>query len=190
MTKYKQLSEVMEIRSGYTFRGAVQNTEVGVAIVQAKDVDGLYLNYSKLSRSSQNIADSKFLVTGDVLLTTRGSFRACVVDFNEKVVATSALHILRLKTDQYLPEFIALYLNSPQTQSYLKQSAKGATIQSISIADLGAIKVPVVPLDDQKLLLGLQQSVEQQAKLLESKTSIINKVYNNTITKYLQGAIA
>lgn len=190
MSKYKQLNDIVDIQSGYSFRGAVLDGGSGVSVVQAKDVGELYLDVKDLPRINQDFTHSNLLSPGDVVLTTRGSFRASVVTTKVKTIASSSLHVLKLKSEEYLPEFIALFLNSPQTQNYLKQSAKGATIRSISIADLGGIKIPVVPLDDQRVLLGLQQSVEQQAKLLESKTRIINKVYNNTITKYLQGASA
>ena len=187
MKSTKLLNDIANIHAGYSFRSAILDAGFGVAVIQAKDVSGLYLQSSVLPKVDQVFPNTRLLGSGDVVLTTRGSFRASVVDLKIKAIASSSLHVIRLKTDEYLPEFVALFLNSPQTQNYIKQSAKGATIQSVSAADLGMARIPLVALEDQKLLVKLQQNVERQSKLLESKASIINRVYNNTISKSLQG---
>jgi len=184
------LNEIANIHAGYSFRSAILDAGSGVGVIQAKDVAELYLKLSTSPKVRQDFPSARLLGMGDVVLTTRGSFRASVVNLNIKAIASSSLHVIRLKTDEYLPEFVALFLNSPQAQNYLNQSAKGATIKSVSATDLGMTRIPIVALEDQKLLVKLQQNVERQSKLLESKASIINKVYNNTISKSLQGAMS
>jgi restriction endonuclease S subunit len=104
-------------------------------------------------------------------------------------VASSSLFTLRLRDKLFLPEFLALYLNSSQAQSYMTQSAKGATIQSLSIIDLAGMSIPVVPIERQKLLVGLQQNVETQTALLRSKLDVVNEIYIGSINKSLKGVV-
>jgi len=187
MTKLRKLGEVAEIRSGYSFRGAVVDVETGVAVVQARDIGGLYVKPGELPRVLQHFSSSRMLNRGDVLFTARGSFRAAIVGFDNLAVASSSLFVLRLKDSAYLAEFLALYLNSGQAQSYLMQSAKGATIQSLSVNDLASLSIPVVSKERQKLIVGLQQNVEAQTALLRSKLDVMNEIYIGAINKNLKG---
>ncbi|GEM_PF-1654259 len=189
MQKLIKLGEVAEIQSGYSFRGAVVDDGTGVTVVQARDIDGLYVTTDHLPLMDQEFPESRLLNQGDVLLTSRGSFRGAVSKFNVPAVASSSLFTLRLKTAAYLPEFLALYLNSAQAQSYFMQNAKGATIQSVNTSDLAGLPVPVVPLERQKLMVGLQQNVEAQGTLLRSKLDVVNEIYSSTINKSLKGAL-
>ena len=142
MKSTKLLNDIANIHAGYSFRSAILDAGFGVAVIQAKDVSGLYLQSSVLPKVDQVFPNTRLLGSGDVVLTTRGSFRASVVDLKIKAIASSSLHVIR---------------------------------------------ITLVALEDQKLLVKLQQNVERQSKLLESKASIINRVYNNTISKSLQG---
>ena len=182
-----KLGEVAEIQSGYSFRGAVVDDGNGVTVVQARDIDGLYATSDHLPKVNQAFPESRLLSQGDILLTSRGSFRSAVAKFNMPAVASSSLFTLRIKTNGYLPEFLALYLNSGQAQNYMTQSAKGATIQSLNISDLAGMSIPVVPIERQKLLVGLQQNVETQTALLRSKLDVVNEIYIGAINKSLKG---
>lgn len=187
MSKTIKLGEVAEIQSGYSFRGAVGNDGTGTMVVQARDISGLIIGADHLPRVQQDFPKAKLLHEGDMLLTSRGSFRAGVARFDVPAVASSSLFTLRLRDKSYLPEFLALYLNSGQAQSYMTQSAKGATIQSLSISDLAGLSIPVLPIERQKLLVGLQQNVETQTALLRSKLNVVNEIYIGAINKSLKG---
>lgn len=187
MSKTIKLGEIAEIQTGYSFRGAVGDDGAGTMVVQARDINSLIVSADHLPRMKQAFPETKLLRKGDMLLTSRGSFRAGVAHFDVPAVASSSLFTLRLRENSYLPEFLALYLNSGQAQSYMTQSAKGATIQSLSISDLEGLSVPVVSIERQKLLVGLQQNVETQTALLRSKLDVVNEIYIGAINKSLKG---
>ncbi|MBI1856782.1 restriction endonuclease subunit S [Candidatus Saccharibacteria bacterium] len=187
MSKTIKLGEVAEIQSGYSFRGAVGDDGAGTMVVQARDISALIIGVDHLPRLQQDFPKTKLLQKGDLLLTSRGSFRAGVARFDAPAVASSSLFTLHLRNKTYLPEFVALFLNSGQAQSYMTQNAKGATIQSLSISDLAELSLPVVPIERQKLLVGLQQNVETQTALLRSKLDVVNEIYIGAISKSLKG---
>jgi type I restriction enzyme M protein len=187
MSRTIKLGEVVEIQTGYSFRGAVGDDGAGTMVVQARDINSLIVGVYHLPRIKQVFPVTKLLRNGDILLTSRGSFRAGVARFDDLAVASSSLFALRLRDRSYLPEFLALYLNSGQAQSYMAQSAKGATIQSLSISDLDGLSIPVLPIERQKLLVDLQQNVETQTALLRSKLDVVNEIYIGAINKSLKG---
>jgi restriction endonuclease S subunit len=186
-TKIK-LGKIAEIQSGYSFRGAVKDEGRGTAVVQARDITSLYVSSDALPQVKQPLSDGRLLRDGDVLLTSRGSFRAGVARLNAvPTVASSSLYVLRVTDESILPEFLALYLNSPTAQTYFKQNAKGATIQSVSVSDIAAFAIPIMPLNQQRLLVDLQQNVEQQGMLLRSKLGFIEGIYSSAINSSLKG---
>lgn len=187
MTRTIKLGEVAEIQSGYSFRNAVGNDGTGTIVVQAGDISALVIGADHLPRIQQDFPKAKILHEGDMLLTSRGSFRAAVAHFNAPAVASSSLITLRLRNYSYLPEFLALYLNSNQAQSYMTRSAKGAMIQSLNISDLAGLSIPALPIERQKLLVGLQQNIETQTALLHSKLDVMNEIYIGAINKSLKG---
>ena len=186
-TKVK-LGKIAEIQSGYSFRGAVKDEGCGTAVVQARDISGLYVGGDALPQVKQPLADSRLLRDGDVLLTSRGSFRAGVARFaSAPTVASSSLYVLRVTDKSILPEFLALYLNSPTAQTHFKQNAKGATIQSMSLSDIAVLAMPIISLNQQRLLVDLQQNIEQQGMLLRSKLGVIEEIYSSAINRSLKG---
>lgn len=187
MSKTIKLGEVVEIQTGYSFRGAVVDDGAGVTVIQAKDIIASYVSDDSLPRVRQQFPSTRLISDGDVLLTSRGSFRSAVAKFYNPAIASSSLFMIRLKTTAYTPEFLSLYLNSARAQAYLMQSAKGATIQSVSVSDLVNLSIPVVSLEKQKLLVELQQNIENQGTLLRSKIDIVNRIYTSTINKTLEG---
>lgn len=184
-----RLNEVANIQSGYSFRSKIVNTENGtLGVVQAKDVAGLYINEANIAKINQDYADSRIQQVGDILLTSRGSFRASVCKSNRPTIASSSLFVIRPISKDFLPEYIAIYLNSETAQYYLNQNAKGATIQSVSIDDLKNLPVPCISLESQRIIINLQQNVEQQNNLLQCKQIIIDRILKSSVTQTIEGA--
>lgn len=189
MSRTLRLSEIATIQSGYSFRVKVVSVDGGsLGVVQAKDINGLYVDEDGIAKINQPYAESRIQKTGDVLLTSRGSFRAGVSKFIKPTIASSSLFTIRLTSEDVLPEYLAIYLNSEPAQYYFSLNAKGATIQSLAITDLQNLNVPIVPLASQRIIIDLQQNVESQRNILNRKQDIINQVLKSSVAKTLEGA--
>lgn len=189
MNTTKQLSEVANIQTGYSFRGRIVHSNNGViGVVQAKDVNRLYPDETGITRIDINLANDRFVQDGDVLLTARGSFRAGVAKFRKPTVASASLFLVHVTTNVVLAEYLAIYLNSETAQYYFSQNAKGATIQSIAVSDLQNMNVPIIPLESQRAIIDLHRNIEAQRMLLSRKQDIINELLKTSVTKTLQGA--
>lgn len=185
--KLKKLSEVADIRSGYTFRGAIHDEGKGVQIAQAKDVADGKVNSSGLPRVNDHIPADRYLSRADVVLTSRGSFRAGIFSSDEPTVASSSVFVLRVTNQSYLPEYLAIFLNSPQAQSYLSQVSRGATIHSLRITDLHSLEVPQLPTKDQRHIVDLHSNVHSLLSALNRKSEIINDIFTGAVSKTLEG---
>lgn len=189
MIKQFRLGEVANIQSGYSFRSKIVNVDDGkLGVVQAKDVTGLYIDEASIVRVDQDYAETRIQQAGDVLLTSRGSFRAGVCKFSRPTITSSSLFIIRPISKDFLPEYIAICLNSEASQYYLNQNAKGATIQSVSIDDLKNLSIPYISLENQRIIIDLQQNIEQQNNILRHKQTIIDRVLKSSVTQTIEGA--
>ncbi len=187
--KTKKLSELVDIQTGYTFRGAIKNAGSGIRVIQAKDVSSGAIDYSSLPFVTDEIPESRLLREGDILLTSRGTFRAAVNYDDAPSVASSSLLVLRVRNVDITPDFLSVYLNSDQAQACFSQSARGATIKGIRIPDLAAFNVPVLSRERQRELTDLDVTVKKIVSELGRKSQLIRSLHNTTINKTLEGVL-
>jgi restriction endonuclease S subunit len=188
MSKTIKLSQIANIQSGYSFRGKIVDEEgATTGVLQAKDISGLYPDENTLARTRLKFSQSRVVKNGDVLLTSRGSFRAASAKFKGAVIASSSLFTVRIDNPSFLPDYVAIYLNSDPAQYYFQQNARGATIQSLTIDALREIKVPVLPVDAQQTIINLYRNVVDQQAILDRKHKIIADIFKTTVAKTLEG---
>lgn len=179
---HRKLQNIASISSGYTFRGPVENELSGdIKVVQAKDlVTNRDLNaVENLSCvHSSNIRSPYFLQHNDVLIVSRGSgagtYRSSLfISSNKNVIASSSVIIIRLADVTVLPKYVSLYLNSDEGQkSLLKIVTGGSYIQSILVKNLSELIVPIPSLHIQKAVIGLEENISEQGKLLKRRQVI------------------
>lgn len=196
-TNFRLLSEIADIRTGYTFRGKVEEVEdeVGSArIAQIKDVRGIaetansfLLDPSKLPAIDWQGKDKALVTSGTVILPSRGSrggyFQAsCVVESSNDLlplVVTSQFLVIT-PTAEVLPEFLCWSLNRPEIQFWLSEGAGSqgtamAVMLKRSIANEIKLNIPSIKI--QKKILHLNQLWEKeqaltQALLMNRKTML------------------
>jgi len=180
MQSAEKINKIADVITGYTFRGAItENKEGSLYILQAKNLkDGLILSEKTLTKIKFETSHTKaFAQDGDVVISTRGSFKSAVLHSSEKVIASSSVYLLRLKNkDSILPEFLAIFLNSPIGQKYFSLVMTGAAIKLILRKDLENIKVPLLPIEQQKKVVDLFQNMKQQEVLLIRRNKLNNKI--------------
>ena len=191
MNKKRSLKNIAEVITGYTFRTALRIQEGGsLFVLQAKDIsDGLSIHAESLDQINFECSRSKAIVhAGDVIISSRGGFRAGVLnsDDSQNIVAASSVFILRLKTDTISPEFLAVFLNSLVGQKQLNEKATGAAINTILRKDLENIRIPIPDIKTQEKVVHLYQSNKKLQKALAWKMKLINNINEVAISKLLQ----
>lgn len=167
----KRLQTLADIRTGHTFRGKIEEDPLGnIPVLQIKDLKGrTTVTSEELPRikwqSHKNVAP---VHASDVVLPTRGEYyKAAILQGNKPVIATSQLFVLRLETKDVMPKFLAWYLNQNAAQHYFLTHRSGTNIPMLNKQSLGALKIPIPPLETQEKIVAMHELWEQEKQLTE-----------------------
>jgi len=189
MEAKKDLKDIVEVIAGYSFRTALQGKEdASLFVLQAKNIlDGSIVDENNLDGIDfENYRSKAVVKKGDVVVSSRGSFRAGSVSLESKnTIAASSVYILRLKKETVLPEYLAIYLNSSDGQKQLIERATGAAIKAIRKNDLENIPVAVPSIETQEKIIRLYHTSKKLQKALIKKTNLINNINEVAINKLL-----
>ncbi len=185
----KPLQAIAEIRAGHTFRGKIAEDPQGeFPVLQIKDLK----NRSVLT--TENLPRIKWLnpkeaVTvrrNDILLPARGEYyRAAIWQGREPAIATSQLFVLRLKSKDISPEYLIWYLNQKSAQRYFVTHRSGTNIPMLNKQSVGALPVPIPPLETQAKIVAIQQCWEQEKQLTEqlltNREKMLKGIFQNLL---------
>ncbi|EHK9184672.1 restriction endonuclease subunit S [Vibrio vulnificus] len=187
-TNLRLLSDIADIRTGYTFREKVDEVEesIGTArIAQIKDVreiaetsNSFLLDPSQLPAIDWQGKDKALVDSGTVILPSRGSrggyFQAsCVMQSSGDtlpLVVTSQFLVITPKAD-VLPEFLCWSLNQPAIQFLLSEGAgsQGSAMAVMLKTSIGnEIQLTIPSIERQKKILHLNQLWEKEQALTQA----------------------
>lgn len=184
----KKVEEVARIRSGM-YSKTKNNGEV--YYIQARSFD----EQKKLSgdimpsliRSKQ--IEKHLLKEGDVLVVAKGfdNFAAVYSDDYKPAVASSIFMILHsISKKVVLPEFLAWYINQPQVRDYLRRSAKGSNLPSISKQTLGNIEIEIPTIERQELILKVNDLFVREKQLKNRVSELKEKLIFEKLFKAIR----
>lgn len=190
METKKYLKDIAEVIAGYSFRTALQSKENALLFVlQAKNI----LENSTVDEENldgidfENYRSKAIVKRGDVVVSSRGSFRAGSVSLAfENVIAASSVYILRTKDKNVSPEYLAIYLNSTEGQKQLIESATGAAIKAIRKNDLENISIILPDMAVQEKIIKIYHTNKELQKVLSAKINLINNINEVAINKLLK----
>jgi restriction endonuclease S subunit len=167
------LKDVAEIRSGYSFRSALEEMEEGVPVVQIRDLtdSGRVDPASVIRVPDEGFKDRHFAKPGEVLFAARGAQRsAAVVEgaLGEMVAGSQFLVLTVKEPDRVSPEFLAWLLGTESVRRQLDAKAAGATIPHVSIAMLSQVKVDIPSVAAQDRLLEMREAADREVNLLQN----------------------
>ena len=192
---HKELSQLADIVSGYTFRGSIENDPNGdIFVLQAKNIQTNQdiENVSDfVTISNKSLRNPFFLEYNDIVLVSRGSgigsFRSSVFTSKEmKVMPSSSVHVIRIQDVIVLPKYVSLYLNSVDGQKALSQIVTGASyIQSLLVKNLINLEIPIPPIYTQKSFIALHENITNQERILKRKQEIQKNIINAGFAKLI-----
>lgn len=185
----KNLNDISVVIAGYTFREALKGDLKGESkVMLAKHInEDSSINYPDFVRISQELPRTNaFVSKNDVLLSSRGVFRAGVFEKDENnVIAASSIFILRIVDNQIMPEYLAIYLNSEAGQNNIQKILTGSTIKTILRRTLANLKIPIPPLQVQKQIVDISNNWKKREKLLIRKINLNKNIAQGAMQKLL-----
>lgn len=178
ISRHAKLNEIAEIRAGHPFRGSVPEDVNGrVSVVQIKDVDlagNIYWEGLTKTRL-EGRKEPDWIKNGDILFVARGTkiVAAYVDDVPGFCVCSQYFYLIRITSEEILPEFVAWQINQQPAQTYLTKSAEGSAQVSIRRSMLENLNIVIPPLERQQTIVALARSAQRERELLE--TLILNR---------------
>ena len=129
---------------------------VTVRVIGLSALQDGYVDHERLTISRLGSMPSETNMTrkDDVLVSLSRPFSAAYVGKDDAdILIPSSCAIVRIpdeRRDQWEPAFVAGYLSLPPVTRQLASQASGARSISISIATLGSLDIPVVPIATQQ----------------------------------------
>ncbi|MDD3004490.1 restriction endonuclease subunit S [Flavobacterium sp.] len=178
----EKLNNIVKIKSGVFAKSDanpdlhyIQSTDFNKQRNWNKTLNPILANSSKFS--------SHILNAGDILFVAKGrDFFAVVYDgmFKPAVASTTFL-VLQVQDKSCVPEYLAWYLNHPQTQTLLWSLAKGSAIPSISKSIIEQIEIPIPELSKQITILELHK-LQMKEKRIHKQIGKLRQEYINELT--------
>ncbi|WP_417507670.1 restriction endonuclease subunit S [Marinomonas gallaica] len=198
MIQQCKLSDLAEIRSGYTFREKVEEVDEGdVYLIQPKDfrftkeIKGQdYLEISDLPMIFWEGRSTAFIQDECVLMPARGEYRealyisASELARNTPVVAGSQFFIIYPKRE-VSAQYLCWVIGQPQCQNYLSQTGEGSALRTLKISSLNEMPIPVPSEKVRSQILELHRCWLEERKLtrklLENREKMVKGIYQNLL---------
>lgn len=202
MSKIKKrvkLSDLAEIRTGFTFREKVEEVDSGNAhVLQIKDIRsnatdtcGYTLFADDLPQIDWQGKDNAIVSLECVLLPCRGEYLKAHFFVGSQnhakalpLVVSSQFLILEPK-HSVLPEYLCWYLNQPHVQYELRKESQGSKMPMLSVSTVSQFEVEVPSLDIQQRIIELNRIWEQEQiltqQLFENRKQMMKGIFKQML---------
>jgi restriction endonuclease S subunit len=169
----QKIKNIATIQIGYPFRKKIEPLSEGThRVIQMKDFDeNRVLHVEQLTNIKLEGDVGKYLVSkDDILFLSRGhkNFAVMLYDSFEDTVVVSYFFILKVKTENILPEYLAWYINQPIAQKYIYNLARrGTHMPVVPLSEFENLKVDIPDLETQKKIVELNKLLDRENTLLK-----------------------
>ncbi len=168
------LANLADISSGLTLRGsdaAKASADGNYHLLRIGDLreDGrIEPEAPDMIKIEPTSGEKHRLRPGDVVVAAKGS-RATGAVFESDVptVAGSQFFVVRPDSARILPAYLRWYLNQPETQARLMETARGSFVQSIPISAMRDFPIYLPPIETQRLIIMLHELHCEEQRLLK-----------------------
>lgn len=173
-----KIKDIVRIQSGVYQKELPEGDAI---YLQIKDFNNLKLSDNQLKRTvivTENLS-KHLLHKGDLLFAAKGTSNFCV-NYPPEIgiaVASSAFFVIRVIDKNTLPDFIAWFLNLPETLNKLSAQAVGSTIPSITKQMLEELSLNLPDIQTQQKIIDFSKLQKKEAALyaeIAQKRTLIN----------------
>lgn len=173
-----------------------QNPNGGVRLIQLADIGvGEYKNKSArfLTESKAKELNFYFLNSGDVLIARLPDplGRACIFPGDTKPCVTVVDVAVCRAEDEYInPQYLVHCINSAEIQRQIEDLATGTTRKRVATGKLGALSVPIPPLEEQSRIVARVDELMALCDQLEAQQQKRRTLQNQLRQATLQAIAA
>ncbi len=188
------LTDVVDILKGCSltaanFDKAITTFLTGTEILTSSDIDekGI-INFDSI----QNIVEDKRLEkyyahNGDIILSSKSTKVKVAVfhnDYDDHVVVTGAMIILRPKTKRIDSTFLKIFFDSKKGMELLSSIQKGSVITTISTTNLATLKIPCPDIKTQKKIASEYQKTLNEYQIKKKEVNVLEEKLTSFYDEY------
>ena len=141
----------------------------------------------EIFESNDELDKGYFTEEGDILIRLSHPYTAVYIDESKvNLLVPSSFSIIKLTTSNYIPEYIAWYLNSDKAKKELIKSQTGTAMSTTNKTILASIDIKEIPIEDQKRIGKIQELYLKERKLLDRLIEEKEKYYKAVTNKLIQ----
>ncbi|UZA06639.1 restriction endonuclease subunit S [Moraxella bovis] len=181
--RHKTLGELVDLQKSVE-AGSENYRDEGLPFVRVADFSKFGISQTDKFVSPADFADIIRPKKDTILLSKDGTVGiAYCVPSDLEVITSGAIVHLSLKTDEILPDYLALVLNSEAVQLQAQRDAGGSIIQHWKPSEILEVVIPVLPKEIQQVISDkVQMSFElkNQSEILleQAKILVENEIEN------------
>lgn len=189
-----KLGEIAEIKTGLVLTRKKANIKYEVKdkynllTLNNIETDGVFNNKPfEIFLSNAKLDKQYFTQEEDILIRLSQPNTAVYIDENKVgLLVPSYFAIIKLKTEDFIPQYITWYLNSNRFKKELLRYQTGSTITTTNISILKSINIKVIPMEKQKQIAKLQKLHLREKYLLKQLIDEKEKYYKAITNKLLK----
>lgn len=140
-------------------------------------------------KSNSEIEPSLLTKEGDILIRLSSPYTAVYITKQfENILIPSLVAVIRIKSEEYLPEYVKIYLNSEIAKSQIRKEANGTVIATVTTKSLKELEIPLISIPKQKHLIHYTNAYLEEKQLTEELLKLKEKEYQVMINQSLKDA--
>ncbi|HHV38228.1 MAG TPA: restriction endonuclease subunit S [Tepidimicrobium sp.] len=188
-----KLGEIAKIRTGLVLTRKKASIKYEVKdiykLITLKNIgDNGVLNKEAFETfpSNDKLGKEYFTQKGDILIRLSAPYTAIYIDERiEGLLVPSYFSIIRLKTQKYIPEYIAWYLNSDRAKREFIKSQTGTAMSTTNKTVLSSIDIKEISINQQKDIAKIQELYLKERELLSRLIEEKEKYYKGITGKLI-----
>lgn len=174
-------------RKKATIKYEVKNTYNLITLKNIKDNGAFNKEPFETFESNEELEEGYFTVEGDILVRLSHPYTAVHIDKGKAgLLVPSSFAIIKLRTADYIPEYVTWYLNSDQVKKELIKSQTGTAMLTTNKSILASIEIKEIRIEDQIRIGKIQELYFREEELLDRLIEGKEKYYQGMTNKLMQ----
>lgn len=188
-----KLGQIAEIRTGLVLARKKASLDFEIEktyrLISLKNIEGDgVLNEEAFDTFESNDILNKeyFTQEGDILIRLSAPYTTINIDERTAgLLVPSYFSIIKLKTQNYISEYITWYLNSDKVKKELIKSQTGTAMSTTNKKILSSINIKETPIEEQKKIAKVRELYLKERSLLNSLIKEKEKYYKGITEKLI-----
>lgn len=189
-----KLGEIATIRIGLVLARKkanieyeIKNTYKLITLKNIEDNGAFNKEPFETFESNDQLDEGYFTEEGDILIRLSHPYTAIYIDKSKAgLLVPSYFALIKLRTLNYIPEYIAWYLNSDRAKKELIKSQTGTAMSTTNKTILASMDIKEIPTEDQNRIGKVRELYLKERELLDRLVEEKEKYYKAVTNKLIK----